>query len=46
MILDFLELCEVLDSTYLLVVVIVLMAFLGYGLKVSTVWVAEMYGFI
>lgn len=46
MILDFLELCDILDFTYLLVVVIVLMAFLGYGLNMSTLWVAEMYGFI
>jgi len=46
MILNFLELCEVLDFTYLLVIVVILMAFFGYGLKVSTLWVAEMYGFI
>lgn len=46
MILGFLELCKVFDFTYLFVAVTVLMAVLGYGLKVSTLWVAEMYGFI
>lgn len=47
MILDFfLELCDVLTFTYLLDVVTVLMAAVGYGLRVSTLWVAEMYGFI